>query len=81
MADNTNPFGDARAAQQFSRDFSRYMEYAMNSYFAGQQLQGMRNNLASQSAASDRSRSQNNSGGWNLDNGQRKILMLERKIR
>jgi hypothetical protein len=68
MADNTNPFGDARSAQQFSRDFSRYMEDAMNSYFAGRQFQGMRNNMASQSSMSDRVRGQNkDTDGWNFN--------------
>lgn len=58
MADTGGPFGgDPRAAQQFSRDFARYMEGAMNAYFSGGQLQGMRNNMASQSAVSDRVRS------------------------
>lgn len=64
MADNNNPFGDARSAQQFGREFGKYLYDATVSYFNGGSFQGTRNNMASQSAMSDRARS----NGWQLGN-------------
>ena len=64
MADNNNPFGDARSAQQFGREFGKYLYDATVSYFNGGSFQGTRNNMASQSAMSDRARS----NGWQMGN-------------
>lgn len=72
MADN-NPFGDARAAQQFGREFGKFLYDASVAYFSGGSFnggsfQGTSNNMASQSAASDRARS----NGWQMDNDRPK---------
>lgn len=69
MADNSNPFGDARSAQQFGREFGKYLYDASVAYFSGGSFQGSRNNMASQAAMSDRMRGQSGSNSdWNVGN-------------